>query len=110
MAVMTHAHTQPRTTDYTLLDTDTQTSFDRVMELADDHADNGEYLALMLAAASLAGLRINYGDHIRKCACSCYCGVIFNPDDPDAHVIEHDSYNLGRHQCPLCADRHRETA
>ncbi|GAA3807864.1 hypothetical protein [Streptomyces chiangmaiensis] len=38
-------------------------------------------------------------------------GVIFNPADPDAHVIEEgDGYNLGRHQCPRCADQHQETA
>lgn len=111
MAVMTCALNQATTADYTALDLDTQERFDRVMELADDQADNGEYLALMLAAAYIAGLRIDYGDEIRKCGCSCYCGAIFNPADPDAHVIEESGgYNLGRHQCPTCADRHRETA
>jgi hypothetical protein len=111
VAVMTHARTQPATANYTAMDLDTQERFDRVMELADDHPDNGEYLALMLAAAALAGLRINYGDDVRKCGCSCYCGVIFDPADPDAHVIEYGKgYNLGRHQCPRCADHHRETA
>ncbi|MGW2725536.1 hypothetical protein [Streptomyces sp. NPDC001492] len=110
MAVMTHAQKSP-TADYNALDQDTQERFDRVMELADDQPPNGEYLALMLAAASIAGLCIPYGGHIRKCACSCYCPVIFDPNDPDAHVIEPgEGYNLGRHQCPLCADRHRETA
>lgn len=111
MAVMTHAQIQATEADYTAMDLDTQERFDRVMELADDHPDTGEFLALMLAGAALAGLRLQYGDEIRKCACSCYCGAIFNPDADGAHVIEHsDGYNLGRHQCPLCADRHRETA
>ena len=110
MAVMTHAQNQA-TADHAALDLADQERFDRVMELADDQADNGEFLALMLAAAYIAGLRIDYGQEIRKCGCSCYCGVIFNPADPDAHVIEHgQGYNLGRHQCPTCADRHRETA
>jgi hypothetical protein len=110
MAVMTHAQTQATTANYKAMDLYDQERFDRVMERADDQRDNGEYLALMLAAASIAGLRIDYGGHIRKCACSCYCPVIFDPDDPSAHCIEADGYNLGRHQCPTCADRHRETA
>ena len=110
VAVMTHARTQHHTADYTALTPDDQDRFDQAMERADDNPHNGEYLALMLAAAHIAGLRIDYGQHIRKCACSCYCPVIFNPDDPDAHCIEADGYNLGRHQCPLCADRHHETA
>ena len=98
MALMTHALVHPATADYTTLDEDTQERFDHVMALADDHPDNGEFLALMLAAASLAGLRIDYGAEIRKCGCSCYCGAIFNPADPDAHVIEESAgYNLGRH-------------
>jgi hypothetical protein len=97
--------------DYHALPTEDQDRFDHMMELADDNRDNGEYLALMLAAASIAGLRIPYGGHIRKCACSCICAVIFNPDHPDAHVIERaKGYNLGRVQCPRCADEHRETA
>lgn len=110
MAVMTHAQTRP-TTDYTALPEDRQDQFDQLMERADDTADNGEYIALMLAAAHIAGLAINYGDEIRKCGCSCYCGTVFDPADPDAHVIEQgNGYNLGRTQCPTCADRHRETA
>lgn len=110
MAVMTHAFTQPVEADYNQLSLDDQDQFDQAMERADDNPHNGEYLALMLAAASIAGLRIPYGGHIRKCACSCVCSVIFNPDGPDAHCIESDGYNLGRHQCPTCADLHRETA
>ena len=111
MAVMTHAQNRTGTADYTALTDTAQDLFDEVMERADDNPHNGEYLALMLAAAQIAGLRIPYGGHIRKCACSCYCPVIFNPDTTDAHCIEaSDSYNLGRHQCPRCADEHRETA
>lgn len=111
MAVMTHAHKQATEANYTALDPADQDRFDHVMELADDTSDNGEFTALMLAAASIAGLRIPYGAEIRKCGCSCYCGTVFNPADPDAHVIEESAgYNLGRHQCPRCADAHRETA
>lgn len=110
MAVMTHAFARSEA-DYNHLHPADQQRFDHVMELADDNRDNGEYLALMLAAASIAGLRIPYGGHIRKCACSCTCPVIFDPEHPDAHCIEDEpGYNLGRHQCPACADDHRETA
>jgi len=111
MAVMTHARTHADTADYTALTRTQQDKFDHVMELADDTADNGEYVALMLAAAAIAGLDIPYGGEIRKCACSCYCGTVFDPATPGAHVIEHgQGFNLGRHQCPTCADRHCETA
>lgn len=111
MAVMTHARTQATEADYNQLTGEDQERFDQVMARADGNRDNGEYLALMLAAASIAGLRIPYGGHIRRCACSCWCPVIFNPEHPDAHLIEEDGdYNLGRHQCPTCADEHRETA
>ena len=37
--------------------------------------------------------------------------AVFDADQADAHVIEWTGgYNLGRVQCPTCADRHRETA
>ena len=108
---MTHARTQPHTGNYNALTTADQDRFDELMERADDNPHNGEYLALMLATALLVGLHIPYGGHIRKCACSCYCPVVFDPNDPDAHCIDQsDGYNLGRHQCPTCADHHRETA
>jgi hypothetical protein len=107
---MTHAHTRCDT-HYSDLTPAAQDKFDHVMDLADNTADNGEYTALMLAAAALAGIDLPYGGEIRKCGCSCYCGVIFDPTNPGAHVIEgSDGYNLGRHQCPRCADDHRETA
>ncbi|MGH8917428.1 MAG: hypothetical protein ACRD0H_03670 [Actinomycetes bacterium] len=110
MAVMTHAQIRP-TANYGDLSTEQQDQFDRVMERADDTADNGEYTAYMLAAAAIAGLAIPYGAEIRKCGCACYCGAIFDANSPQAHVIEEsDGYNLGRVQCPACADEHRETA
>ncbi|MFG2359447.1 hypothetical protein [Streptomyces sp. NPDC048521] len=107
---MTHARARLEA-DYSSLTPAAQDRFDHVMDRADNTADNGEFTALMLAAASLAGLDIPYGAEVRKCGCSCYCGTVFDPADPDAHVIEQSAgFNLGRHQCPTCADRHRETA
>lgn len=111
MAVMTHAPHRPTTADYTALTEAAQDKFDHVMALADDTADQGEYIALMLAAAHIAGLDIPYGGEIRRCDCSCWCGTVFDLSDPDHHVIEQgNGYNLGRHQCPRCADTHPETA
>jgi hypothetical protein len=107
---MTHAPARLEA-DYNSLTPAAQDKFDQVMDLADNTADHGEYTALMLAAAALAGLHIPYGSEIRKCGCSCYCPAIFDPADPDAHVIEESAgYNLGRVQCPTCHDRHSETA
>lgn len=106
MAVTLHAFARSEA-DYRALPAATQDKFDRLMEDA-DVAGHWEYLALMAVAAVWTGLPT--GD-IRKCACSCWCPVIFDANAEDAHVIEYgEGYNLGRHQCPWCADQHRETA
>jgi hypothetical protein len=107
MAVPTCAPARPEA-DYNALPAPAQDAFTLLMEQADTARDNDEYLPLMKAIAALAGLPTG---EIRKCACSCWCPVIFDADNPDAHVIAYgEGYNLGRHQCPTCADRHRETA
>lgn len=107
MAVMTHTQNPATTADYTALTPHQQALFDQLMEQA-DAAGPADYAPLMAAIRSLTGLTAT---EIRQCACSCYCGAIFDADDPDAHVIEESGgYNLGRHQCPWCADQHRETA
>lgn len=106
MAVMTHASNQAKA-DYRQLTTSEQDEFDRLMEEA-DIAGPATYPALMATVALLTGLPT--GD-LRKCACSCWCGTVFDSNHPDAHVIEPgEGYNLGRHQCPWCADQHLETA
>jgi hypothetical protein len=106
MALMTHALNQAHA-DYNALTALQQAKFDQWMDEA-DIAGPTTYPTLMTAIAALTGLP---DGELRKCGCSCYCPVIFDAEHPDAHVIEHgDGYNLGRHQCPTCADRHRETA
>jgi hypothetical protein len=107
---MTHAHTQVTHTNYNHLAPDTQEQFDQTMQRADNSATTGEYLALMVVAALTVGIDLHYGGELRKCGCSCYCPTVFITR-PDTHVIEYgQGYNLGRVQCDLCADRHRETA
>jgi hypothetical protein len=109
MAVMTHAQPrlEPGTADYNTLNPEAQAAFDVLMDQADTARSNDDYLPLMKALAALAGLPQG---EIRKCGCSCWCPVIFDADR-DGHVIETSGgYNLGRHQCPWCADHHRETA
>jgi hypothetical protein len=106
VAVMTHAFARLEA-DYTALTLKDQDRFDELMEAA-DIAGPADYPALMAAVAVLAGVP---GQEIRKCGCSCWCPVIFDADQPGAHVIEQSGgYNLGRIQCPTCADHHRETA
>jgi len=103
---MTHASARPEA-DYNTLTLEDQDRFDELMEAA-DIAGPHDYPGLMLAIAALTGLP--NGD-IRKCGCSCWCPTVFDANAQDAHVIEHgDGYNLGRHQCPWCADQHQETA
>ncbi len=106
MAVMTHASAHPEA-DYNALPDAVQDQFDQLMEQA-DIAGPADFAPLMRAIAILTGLT---AADIRKCGCSCWCPVIFDAEDPDAHVIEQSGgYNLGRVQCPTCTDRHRETA
>lgn len=109
MALMTHARLrlEPGTADFYALTETQQKRFNELMEQADT-AGPHDYPVRMDAVAILTGLPT--GD-LRKCACSCWCPVIFDANNEDAHVIEYgEGYNLGRHQCPTCADRHRETA
>ncbi|WP_328545416.1 hypothetical protein [Streptomyces europaeiscabiei] len=112
MAVMTAARTQKApTADYSRLTHLQQDKFDEVMDEADVAGDNTTYRALMRIAALIAGITLPASGEIRRCGCSCYCGVIFDPTHADAHVIEESGgYNLGRVQCPDCADAHRESA
>lgn len=106
MAVTLHAFAHLEA-DYTALTLADQDRFTELMEAA-DIAGPHDYPGLMLAIAVLVGLP---SGEIRKCDCSCTCGRIFDANRPDAHVIAHgEGYNLGRHQCPWCADQHRETA
>ncbi|MCF0086642.1 MULTISPECIES: hypothetical protein [unclassified Streptomyces] len=101
---MTPAPTRTEADYYTLPAT-SQDRFNALMEQADT-AGPHDYPHLMTALALLTGIR----GEIRRCSCSCICGHIFDADDPDAHVIEYgDGYNLGRHQCPWCADQHPQT-
>ena len=110
MAVITHAFARPDA-DYTTLPAPTQNDFDQLMEEADQAGTPQHFLDVMARAARLIGMRLPDSGDIRRCACSCVCGCIFDAEDPDAHVIEETAgYNLGRVQCPTCTDRHRETA
>lgn len=107
MAVLTHASARPET-DHRHLTTAQQTLFTTLMEQADT-AGPADYAPLMARICDLLGFPES--TEVRACSCSCVCPTIFDADAPDAHVIEYgQGYNLGRHQCPWCADQHRETA
>lgn len=99
-----------QTVDYTTLHPAAQALFDQLMEQADNTANAVEYELCMKLLVALTGLRPRYND-LRKCACDCNCPTIFDADHRDAHIIEQtDGYNLGRLQCPACADDHRAPA
>lgn len=96
-----------QTVDYNTLSPWQQHLFDQLMEQADNATIAVEYEQCMKLLVVLTGVRPRYND-IRKCACDCVCSLIFDADHRDAHVIEQtDGYNLGRLQCPNCADDHR---
>ena len=105
-AVMTHTRNQPTVT-YTDLPAHTQDQFDQLMQLADNTTSSAEYTALMKALITVTGITgVRHGE-ILKCACGCDCPVIFDADAPGALVTEEPTgYNLGRLQCPDCADDH----
>ena len=106
MAVMTHAQKRP-TVDYRDLTDAQQARLDHVLELADSTSDAGEYNALMLGVAALAGIHIAYGGEVLRCSCTCVCPVVFDNADLDARTIEEShGFNLPIRQCPTCADRH----
>lgn len=110
MAVMTPAPTRFEA-DYNALPVTVQDTFDELMAQADNAGTTQHFLEVMAEAAKTIGMPLPVSGDIRRCACSCICGCIFDAEDPDAHVIEWTGgYNLGRVQCPTCADRHRETA
>lgn len=106
-AVMTHTRNQD-TVDYADLPTGTQDHIDLLLVLADNTASATEYEALMSSLIAITGITGVRDNDIRKCACSgCYCTRIFDADHPDALVTEEATgYNLGRLQCPDCADDH----
>jgi hypothetical protein len=107
---MTHASARPEA-DYYALPAAAQGEFDALMEEADTAGTTQHFLEVMARAARLIGMPLPASGDIRRCGCSCICGSIFDAEDPDAHVIEWTGgYNLGRVQCPTCADRHQETA
>ncbi|MDX3283912.1 hypothetical protein, partial [Streptomyces scabiei] len=82
-----------------------------LMKEADTAGTTQHFLDVMARTARLIDMRLPDSGDIRRCACSCVCGCIFDAEDADAHVIEETAgYNLGRVQCPTCTDRHRETA
>lgn len=113
MAVMTHAPapSAQHTVDYTDLTPAQQNRFNQLMEQADAAGTDDHFRDLMARAANVIGMPLPASGDIRRCGCSCCCPVIFDAEDPDAHVIEESGgYNLGRIQCPTCADHHRETA
>ncbi len=106
-AVMTHTQNQT-TVNHTDLPTRSQHHFDRLMELADQAANATEYDALMTALIAITGITGVRHNEILKCACGCNCPTIFDADHPNALVTEQTDagYNLGRLQCPDCADDH----
>ncbi|MEV6165771.1 hypothetical protein AB0L71_28430 [Streptomyces sp. NPDC052052] len=107
MSVISHARTHPATINYGDLTADQQTRFDDLMDQADNTASATTYDALMAAAIAITGIRTPRHSEILLCACPCTCGCIFDAHDPDALPTEQpDGYNLGRLQCPDCADAH----
>lgn len=107
MSVISPARTHPAI-NYGDLTADQQTRFNQLMGKADNTTSADEFEALMTALIAITGITGVRDNSILKCACSaCYCDRIFDADAPDALVTEQPTgYNLGRLQCPDCADAH----
>lgn len=96
---------QPTEVDLTTLPEDTRQLIEHALESARNAPDNDTYFRHMTTAILAAGIRTPRNRELVRCGCvSCYCDVIYDADDPDAHL-----YNDGAHeipQCPGCADDH----
>jgi hypothetical protein len=99
-----------QTVDYHALTLWQQHQLDELLHQADTAGTLDHFNTLMSAATRAAGLSTPSGE-ITKCACPrCYCTALFDPHAPEAHAFgEPTSYNLGRQQCPRCADEHLAT-
>ncbi|NJA56708.1 hypothetical protein [Streptomyces sp. NEAU-H3] len=108
-------HTPTRTPDTVAhLDTyptHTQDAFTNALALAEDATNARDYIAAATLAAAILNVPLPPSHDIRVCACSCTCYAVFDPEHPDAHVMEPylDTGRLGRLQCPACAEDHPET-
>ncbi|MGW7283893.1 hypothetical protein ACWGH4_00080 [Streptomyces sp. NPDC054847] len=99
-----------QTVDHSTLPPWKQALFDQLIEQAQAAGTLDHFTTLMADATRAAGLPTPSGE-ITKCACThCYCTALFDPHAPDAHAFgEPTSHNLGRQQCPACADDHLAT-
>ncbi|MER5277726.1 hypothetical protein ABT025_18480 [Streptomyces sp. NPDC002809] len=106
-AVMTHTK-NPNSVSHSSLEQDRRDRFDKAMDEADNTADALTYHALMCVLIVFAGFTDPRVKEVLKCACqACYCDLIFDAEAPGALVTEAPTgYNLGRLQCPDCADDH----
>ena len=113
MAVMTHAHNQAHTADYTHLSATAQAVIDMAMKRADNAATGDIYADAMGYIATAAGIPLPASGDLAVCSClndagGCGCGAIFDShqlgvvvtatNDPDC--------NLSRLQCPTCGHDH----
>lgn len=96
----------PAEVDLTTLPENVQQAIEHALEAAREAPDNTDYFKHMTTAILAAGIRVPRNRELVRCGCtSCYCGVLFDGDDPDANL-----YNDGVReipQCPACADDHR---
>ncbi|MEU3656485.1 hypothetical protein AB0E67_27490 [Streptomyces sp. NPDC032161] len=108
MSVISPARTHRTTVNYRDLTTNQQNLFDQLMSVADNTSSAAEYESLMAALIAITGITGVRYNEILKCACAaCICDTIFDADAPDALVTDEPTeYNLGRLQCPDCADAH----
>lgn len=107
-ALLPHAQILPTTANYDLLDEDVAAQYDHYMGQADTTSSNDHYRSAMVAAAYFAGIQLPPDGEILKCACrTCYCALIFPANAPGTRTVDQSyGYNLGRIQCPGCADEH----
>ncbi|MFJ1993028.1 hypothetical protein [Streptomyces asiaticus] len=90
--------------DLTTLPWALQQVIETALEAARNAPTNDEYFAHMATATTASGLRTRRGE-LARCACDCMCDVLYDADDPDAHLFHDGAREVP--QCPGCADDHR---
>ena len=97
---------QPAEIDLNTLPEDTRQRIETALEAARNACDNDAYFEQMDKAIDAAGIRTPRNRELARCGCTtCWCDVIYDGDDPDAHL-----YNAAAREippCPGCADRPR---
>ena len=105
-AVITRAHSKPREIKLHLLPDPVADELNRLLDQADQHAENRDlaaYHLLHAQAVALIGIRQPARGELARCTCqACYCDTVFDEHQARYYLDGTVEYI----QCPGCVDDH----